>query len=253
MKKSARYWRGRVRYTGKIDRSAFRAWCHSADGWSVIKPMMARMSFSIFGRRRAAERRLWRELTHTAGSATFAPAMQEHVDWHVGRLGTIVYARDLPAAGVDLRRLIAVPSLFANEATDRALNLALNTQATFASGNGRESLRNWFLLMLIDQLSTAVADARPSPQRPLPAGRDWMIVGVNSEFEWRVPFQGPDWRGHYYLLERTHQPITRAVRKAALDAMAAMEASLAGLSRAERNEILREADLSARRLLAKAG
>jgi hypothetical protein len=253
MKKTARYWRGRVRYTGKIDHAAFRAWCHSAAGWAVIKPMIATTPFSLFGRRRAAERRVWRELTETARSTPFVAAMQEHIDWHLARLGTLVYARDLPAAGLDLRRLIAVPRLFADDATDRALDVALNTQAAFASGNKRDSLRNWFLLTLIDQMAAAIVKARPSPHRPMPAGPDWMIVGVNSRFEWRVPFRGPDWPGHYYLLERTHMPITRAVRKAAVDAMAAMEVSLSGLSRLQRNEILREADLSVRRLLAKAG
>src|SRR5262249_24907269 len=106
---------------------------------------------------------------------------------------------------------------------------------------------------IISGIESAALAAKPTPKRPLTAGSDWVIVGVNDSFEWRIPLQGPAWPGHYYLLELTHTPITRAVRKEAATAIAQEEASLPGLSRVDRNEILRQAGLSLEKLAAKAG
>jgi hypothetical protein len=253
MKRTVQYSRGRVRYTGRIDRAAFVAWCQSLDGQSVLEPIISTMRFSLFGKRRAAQRRVWLDLTGTAASGTVAAALQQQVDSYFSRLSTLVYARDLPVRGINLHRLVAVPRLFANSVTDRQIDAALKMQPAFATANGRASLRHWFGLVLINGIETTALDARPTPKRPLPAGRDWIIVGVNDSFEWRVPLQGPAWPGHYYLLELTNTPITRAVRKAAVNTIAEMEATLAGLSRVERNEILRQAGLSLEKLAAKAG
>jgi hypothetical protein len=86
----------------------------------------------------------------------------------------------------------------------------------------------------------------------LPAGDGWITVGVNERFEWHIPFKGPARPGHYYVLELTRMPITRAVRTAASEAIARMEASLPSLSRAHRAEIVRHAGLSLDQLLARA-
>jgi hypothetical protein len=253
MKRTVQYSRGRVRYTGRVDRAAFASWCQSFDGQSVLKPIISAMGFSLFGKQRAAQRRVWMELKATAQSETVVAAMQQQVDSYFSRLSTLVYARDLPVRGVNLRRLVAVPRLFANTVTDRQVDAALKVMPALATANGRSSLRHWFDIMLIDGIERAAHSARPTPKRPLPAGRDWIIVGVNDTFEWRIPLQGPAWPGHYYLLELTHKPITRAVRKAAGNAIAEMEATLASLSRVDRNEILRQAGLSLEKLAAKAG
>jgi hypothetical protein len=253
MKRTVQYSRGRVGYTGRVDRAAFSAWCQSPDGLSVLEPLIAATRFSLFGKRRAAQRRVWLELTGTAQSATVAAAMQQQVDQYFARLGTLVYARDLPMSGVKLHRLVAIPRLFVNTVTDRQVDSALKMQPSLATANGRASLRHWFVLMLIHGIETAALAARPTPKQPLPAGREWVIVGVNDSFEWRVPLQGPAWPGHYYLLELVHTPITRSIRKAAAHAIAEMEESLASLSLVERNEILRQAGLSLEKLAAKAG
>jgi len=253
MKTTVQFSRGHVRYTGRVDRAAFAAWCQSPDGQSLLKPIITTMRFSLLGKRRAAQRRVWLELKGTAQSGAVAAALQQQVDAYFSRLSTLVYARDLPVRGINLHRLVAVPRLFANTVTDRQVEAALKMQPAFATANGRASLRHWFDMLLIDSIETAARNARPTPKRPLPAGRDWIIVGVNDTFEWRVPLQGPAWPGHYYLLELTHTPITRAVRRAAGRAIAEMEASLAGLSRVDRNEILRQAGLSLEKLAAKAG
>jgi hypothetical protein len=253
MKRTVQYSRGGVRYTGKLDRAAFTAWCQSPDGWSVLKPLIAETRFSLFGRKRAAQRSLWQQLKQAAQSTAISGALQHHVDAHFARLSRIVYARDLPMVGVSLHRLIAVPRLFANAVTDRQIDSSLQKEPVFASVNRREPLRRWFVLGLINSIETATLAAKPTPKKPVPAGSDWIVVGVNNTFEWRIPLHGPAWPGHYYLLELTNTPITRAVRKDTAKAIAQMEASLPGLSRVDRNEILRQAGVSLEKLAAKAG
>jgi hypothetical protein len=251
MKGPIRYSRGQVKYTGRIDRAAFTAWCESSDGRSVIDPLVAKMRFSLLGKARAARRRVFRELTAAARSSTVVAAVQREIDSYLTRLDTLAYARELPCAGVDLHRLIVVPRLFANSIVQRRIEAVLEKDPAFAREHGHQLLRDWFTLTLIDGIAAAVMDARPSPKSPLPGGDAWMIVGVNDQFEWRLPLTGPAWPGHFYLLERTHRAMTRAVRKAAGGAITQMESSLPSLSTSHRHEILREAGLSIEQLLAR--
>jgi hypothetical protein len=251
MNVSIRYKGGRLQYTGRVNRAAFAAWCDSSEGQSILDPIVSNMGFVLFGKARTARRRLWRDLSQAARSGTVVAIVQREVDSYLGRLETLVHAHDLPCEGVNLRRLVAVPRLFANTIADRRIDLSLEAESAFSTRNGRERLREWFRLTLIEATESALVDARLSTTRPLPAGSEWEIVGVNQHFEWRVPLEGPAWPGHYYLLERTHQPTTRAIRKGAAEAIARMEMSLPALSRTHRNEILRQAGLSLERLLAR--
>jgi len=251
MKGPIRYSGGRVKYTGRIDRAAFAAWCESSNGRSVLDPIVAKMRFSLFGKARSARRRLFRGLTEAARSGALVAAVQREIDSYLTRLDTLAYARELPCAGVDLHRLIAVPRLFANSIVQRRIDALLQKHQAFEREHGHQRLRDWFTLTLIDGISAAVTDARPSPKSPLPGGDAWMIVGVNDQFEWRLPLTGPAWPGHFYLLERTHRPMTRAVRKAAGKAIAEMESSLRSLSPSHRHDILRQAGSSIEELLAR--
>ena len=165
MKKLVQYSRGRVRYTGRIDRGAFAAWCQSPDGQSLLEPLVSTARFSLFGRRRAVQRRLWLELTGTTQSDAVVAALQQQVDSYFFRLGTLVYARDLPISGVKLHRLVAVPRLFANTVTDRQVDAALKMHPAFATSHGRASLRRWFVHTFISDIEAAVLTAPPLRSR----------------------------------------------------------------------------------------
>ena len=118
----------------------------------------------------------------------------------------------------------------------------MNQQPAWASLEARDALRDFLVTTLVDEMTAAVAGARPSPGGPLTADSDWITVGLNTAFVWRVPvFQAPPWNGHHYLLELTREPITRAVRKAVAARIESFEASLPALSKAARNDILRRA------------
>jgi hypothetical protein len=251
MKGPVRYSQGRVHYTGRIDRAAFAAWCESSKGRAVLDEIVSHMRFGLFGTMRA-RKRVRRELIRAARSEAVVAGLQRELDAYLARLNMFVLARDLPRVGVDLYRLVVIPRLFANGATYRRISTALDRHPAFATQNGRQSLRDWFILTVIDGIEAAVMQARPSLKRWLPAGDGWIIVGVNDQFEWRVAFDGPAWPGHYYVLELERLPITRAFRKAATEGITRLEASLPSLSRLQRNEILREAAQSMEQRLARA-
>jgi hypothetical protein len=78
-------------------------------------------------------------------------------------------------------------------------------------------------------------------RQQIAAGHDWISIGVNTNFVWRVPFDAPAWAGHHYVLELTRDPITRTLRKAVAQRISDYEASLPSLSKVERVEILRRA------------
>ena len=241
-----RFSRGRVVYTGRIAHAQFSAWTESSGGQSVLANVVRQMRFALFGRMRAARRLVWRQLVRAAQTDTVVVALQREIDEYLRRLDTFAYARELPRVGVDLRRLVVVPRLFVNSDLHHRLHAALDVQPAFSAVEGGESLREWFVVTLIDGIEAAVAQARPSPERPLPAGEAWIAVGVNECFKWHVPLVGTGWRGHYYVLELRPVPITRAVRKATREAIAALEASLSSLAPAHRYEIVRQVGSSLR-------
>jgi len=244
MKGPVRYSRGLIEYTGRIERAAFTAWTESSDGRSMAGRMAAESGFALFGKMRAARRRLWRELNETVQSTTSVRALQREVDRYRTYVEVLVYARDLPRVSVELRRLVVVPRVVANGAMSRRVDAALDAQPALASVNERASLRDWFGLTLIHATEAAIVAAQPSPKRPLPAGDSWAIVGVNERFDWRVPIVGPAWPGHYYVLELTRAPVTRAIRASIAAAIERLEASLPSLPRLQRQEILRQASSS---------
>jgi hypothetical protein len=190
---------------------------------------------------RAARRRVWRQVVKAARARAVASNIQRELDTFLPRLQTLAYAPDLPRVGVELRRLVVVPRLLLNGETYRRLDRELEAHFGFALDSDGTSLRDWFLLTVIGSVESALATARPSPWRPLPAGDDWIAVGMNEQFQWRGPFARDAWPGHYYVLELRRVPITRAVRTAARSGISNLEDALPSLSGLRRNEILRAA------------
>lgn len=241
MKAWVRYRRGRARYTGRVSRAPFDAWLATAEGQQVLDEATSRTRFPLFARARAA-RRLWRQFASAARQRTAVHIIQSEIDAYLGRLQEFAYADGLPRLSVDLHRLVAVPRVLINSAAYGAIARRLDSERVLAALEGGDSLRDFFVTTLVDDLDRAIAGAAPSARRPLAAGNDWITVGLENAFVWRLPvLNQPAWTGHHYVLELTRDPITRAVRKNVIAAVQEIEASLGRLSRVERNEILRRA------------
>ena len=241
MKAWVRYRRGGARYTGVVSRPPFVAWLAAPEGQRVLDAAASRTRFAFLARARAA-RRLWRRLAAAAREPGVVVTIQSEMDGYLGRLQEFAYADGLPRLSVDLHRIVVVPRVLINGAAYGAIAKRLHSERAFASLEGGDAVRDFFVATLIDHLDGAIAGVMPSPKRPLAAGTDWMSVGMESAFVWRLPLlNAPPWAGHHYVLEVTRDPITRAVRKKVVAAVERIEASLPSLSRLERNEILRRA------------
>jgi hypothetical protein len=241
MKTWVRYRRGRPSYTGRITRAPFVAWLATPQGRATLDEAASHARFAFLARARAA-RRLWRCLATAARDRDVIVTIQSEMDGYLGRLQEFAYAQGLPRVGVDLHRMVVVPRVLINTAAYGAVASRLRSAPAFASLDGGDALRDFFILTLIHHLDGAIASATPSPKRPLAAGNEWISVGLDDAFVWRLPLMNePSWDGHHYVLELTRHPITRAVRKGVGAAIERFEASLGSLSRIERNEILRRA------------
>jgi hypothetical protein len=237
-----RYSRERLTYTGRISRAPFTAWMQTSEGRATVDEAASGIGFALFGKTRAAGRRLWRQLADAARDGAVVEAVQIELQTYLKRLGALAYSDGLPREGVQLRRLVIVPCVLLNGDAYSAMEMRLRATAAFTALQGGKALRDFFILQLIDELSAAVVRARPTMKSPLPAGQGWLTVGVNPAFDWRLPMMNePAWAGHHYVLELTREPVTRALRKAVAEAVARLEALLPTLSRVERNEILRRA------------
>lgn len=236
-----RYRRGRVEYTGRITRPPLVAWLATPAGRTTLDQAASHLRVAVLVKPRAV-RSIWRQLAAAAGDRDVIATIQSEIDAYLGRLQQFAYAEGLPRAGVDLHRLVIVPRVLINAAAHGAIAVRLRSQRAFISGGIGDALRQFFVDTLIQHLEFAIATLKPSPRHPLPLGNEWVSVGLNGAFAWRVPLQNePTWDGHHYVLELTREPITRSVRKAVTAAMERMEGALPALSRTERNEILRRA------------
>jgi hypothetical protein len=241
-----RYSHKRFAYAGRIARAPFSAWTATAEGGAAVDQLAATIRFALFGKTRAARRRLWLQLAAAAREEAVVSAIQTEVQLYLTRLGQLAYCDGLPRDTVGLRRLVVVPNVLLNGDAYGAIDTRLVAQPAFADLECSEALRQFFIVTLIADLDAAAKRASPSPRHPLAAGPGWISVGATSGFDWRVPMMNePAWGGHHYVLELTSKPITRALRKAVAASVTRMEASLATLSRIERNERLRRARYAA--------
>jgi len=236
-----RYRRGRAEYTGRITRGPLVEWLTTTAGRATLDAAQSQVRVPVLARTRAA-RRVWRRFAAAAADREVVAIVQSEVDAYLTRLEEFAYAEALPRLGVNLHRLVVVPRLLVNGATHAAIARRLRAATVTASFEGDEALRTFFVDTVVHHLDVAVADAKPSPKRPIALGKDWISIGLNDAFVWRIPVMNePPWNGHHYILELTRDPVTRVLRKAVAEAVDRSEASLAALSRSERHDILRSA------------
>lgn len=239
MKTPVRFHRGKLSYTGQLARAEFIAWAASPEGRPFVERHASQIRLALFGRTRTARARVWRSVIQAANHPRVVSGVQQELDSFLTYLEPLVYAPDLPRLTVDLRRLVVVPRLLLNGELYQRLDMRLQAEPLFGVGQHDLPLRDWFMLTIIRAVELALAREKPSPARPMAAADEWICVGLNDTFEWRPPFDGHAWRGHFYLLELRSTAITRAVRAASSQAIAELEDGLHSLSGLQRTAILR--------------
>jgi hypothetical protein len=210
-----RYRRGRIRYSGRIARAPFAAWLATPDGCAPLDEATSRIRLPFCARTRAAR------------DAAVVATVQSEMDAYLARIRDLAYADGLPRVGVRPHRLVVVPRVLVNSAAYGALARRLRSIHAFSSLDGGDAVRDFFVGTLVSHADAAIAAAMPSTKRPLSVGLDWISIGVDDAFVWRLPLLNePPWDGHHYLLELTRDPITRAVRKGVAAAVEGIDLGL---------------------------
>ena len=100
---------GRLEYRARITREPFTRWTRTAEGTAAITRVAAGLSFSLFGRRRAARRRLWRSLDAAARAQSVTNAIAAEAPRFMQVVARLAYSDGLPRAVIALHRLVVVP------------------------------------------------------------------------------------------------------------------------------------------------
>src|SRR5437762_6104165 len=204
---------GRLTYGGGISRRPFDAWAQTPDGSAAITAAAAHVRFSLLGKHRAARRRLWTELANAAADDSVAGAVQSEADRYLVRLSQLAYAEGLPRVAVNLYRLVVVPRQLLNGVARQCLAARLRREPALTCLDS-DPLKQFFCIQLIRDMDAAITGMQPTVKRPLPTGREWAMVGLDTAYIWFAAVEDSRWAGHHFAFEVPRDGINRAMRKA---------------------------------------
>lgn len=233
-------------YSGGLGRPAsFDAWTRG-QGAAIVAELAAQRRFTLFGRTRAARKALWAELQRSAERGLLAEAIDRAVKRFVLAAGEIAsYPLPLPRTVIGGYRLVVVPRVTCDARGFASVVRVLDTHPELLAVSGGPALRQFFLLELSEAVDQALVRAAPSLRHPVPTGEGWQIVGFESSMSWFVSLTGPQRRGHFYVCETPPGGVKSLAPRRIKDAIAQLRATVAKLSRTERDQMLREARLPA--------
>lgn len=228
---------GRVVFAGALRREPYDAWIATTEGKQAIDAVAKTIGFRLFGRARAARKRVWRELTAAAQSEQGRAALQAAADLYAKSISALAYAQGLPRATIELRRLVLVPRALIAGRARTAVTARLLQCTAFAERPSAE--REFLLETTLNEIDTAMRRAQPSVKRPVRAAEEWVCVGADTRFAWVDQYwSGTGWSGHWFVYELPRQPLSRAHRKALEGAVEQLVASLGTLSRERRQAVV---------------
>jgi hypothetical protein len=229
---------GRLEYRGRITREPFMRWTETKEGTAAIARVAAGIRFSLFGRSRAARRRIWRALEDASRVESLVAAVRTEAARYMEVLASLSYSDTLPRVHIALHRLVLVPrALIAGRARTQLFE-RLGEAPALAGLD--VSARIFFLEQLVKEMDAALQIGSPSPRRPIHAHDEWACVGVSKGLVWVDPlWAGADGTGHVFMCELPRAGLSRRDRKAVEAAIAGMAASVSSLSARQRIAMVR--------------
>jgi hypothetical protein len=232
--------RGRLEYRGRITRDRFRRWTSTPEGIAAVTRVAAGLRFSIFGRARAARRRLWRALDDAARTQSVITAISNEAPRFMQIVAKLAYSDALPRTPIALHRLVLVPRAMIAGHARVALCKRLGDVPELAALD--EALQIFFFDQLIIEMDAALQHASPSTRDPVQAHDEWACVGVSKGLVWVDPlWAGPDGTGHVFLYEFPRAGLSRKDRKTLNAAIGEMAENVSSLTRLQRNAMVRAA------------
>jgi hypothetical protein len=234
--------RGRLEYRGRITKQPFTEWCGTKDGTDAIARAAKAVRFSVFGRTRAARRRLWRALDAASRSEGFVPMVAAESQRFTQAMADACYADALPRMQIALGRLVLVPRALVDGRV-RAAIFARLMHAPALSGVD-DAVQTFFLERLVSEMDAALSKAAPVPRRPVLAADGWCCIGIRLGTVWADPiWAGTYHAGHLFMYELRERQLNRREYKALDAGIQQMSGTVSTLSRTARDAMLRAATL----------
>ena len=225
---------GRLRFRGRMTHEPVVEWLTSEDGVAAVQAAASQIRFALFGRTRAARRRMRRELWSVVNSPVVRASIAAECDHYLAAWAELAYAPSLPRATIALHRLVVVPRTMI---LARALSrIMIRLAACPGIADLPDPFKAFFARRILSDMDDVIRRAAPSPRRPVCTQESWACVAIDTDFIWIDPiWSGPDWRGHVMMFE---MPATRLQRRERLEVEAAIEQwkqTLPSLSRRQRD------------------
>jgi hypothetical protein len=231
---------GRLEYRGRITREPFSRWTHTPEGIAAVTRVAEDVRFSLFGRRWAARRRLWRALNNATRTRSVKEAITAEAPRFMQVVARLAYSDGLPRAVIALHRLVVVPRAMIASHARVALSKRLNELPALAELE--DAVRIFFFDQLVIEMDAALQQASASARKPVMGHDEWSCVGVSKELVWVDPmWAGPDGTGHVFMYEFPRAGLSRRDRKTLENAIAAMSANVSSLTNLQRNAMVRAA------------
>ena len=230
--------RGSLEFRGRITRDRFNRWTTTPEGIAAVARVAAPLRFSLFGRNRAARRKLWRDLDHATRRSSVVEAIAEEAPRYMQTVAKLAYSDGLPRAHIALHRLVLVPRALIAGHARVALCKRLGDVPELAAID--EAVRIFFFDQLVIEMDAALQKGALSVRNPVQAQDEWACVGVSKGLVWVDPlWAGPDGTGHLFMYEFPRAGLSRKDRKALENAIAEMSTSVASMSNLQRNAMIR--------------
>jgi len=224
---------GRLRFRGRITKQPVIEWLTSEDGTAAVQAAASQIRFALFGRLRAARRRMRRELWEAVDAPAVREVIAAECDPYLAAWAELAYAPSLPRATIALHRLVVVPRTMILARTLSRVMIRLATCPAIADVS--DSFKAFLARRILCEMDAAIRRAAPSPKRPVHAPESWACVALDCDFTWIDPiWSGPDWRGHVMLFEMPAKGLQRRQRRELEAVIERLKQTLPNLSRQQR-------------------